>query len=239
MSCNDQNTDCAPCQDCTASPDPVMPRCDIALVDGTFTNSTVVVVNGCIIEVQQGEPPLYEPDPCCVAPANGGGGVQEPCDCPPGEDGENATISIGQIFAVAPTAPAQVINVGTPSNAVLEFYIPRGEDGADAPSGNGVTNNTAGINIVNGLVKALPAAWPPVLFITTEVHPNNVTFTASLPDPATGESHIVLDLQTFEADLKAYTDSQVAAAQATLQSQIDSLTTQLTALQTQVNACCP
>ena len=64
-------SDCAPCSKCPDSPAPVMPRCDILLNDGVYANATVVVENGCIIEVLQGIPLLYQPDNNC---AGAGGG---------------------------------------------------------------------------------------------------------------------------------------------------------------------
>jgi hypothetical protein len=44
-----------------------------------------------------------------------------------GEKGEAATITAGQAYSVPATAGPQVMNVGTSSDAVFDFYIPRGE----------------------------------------------------------------------------------------------------------------
>ena len=46
-----------------------------------------------------------------------------------GINGKNATIAIGDIKTVAPTVDASVENVGTATNAVLNFCIPRGKKG--------------------------------------------------------------------------------------------------------------
>ncbi|HIU68798.1 MAG TPA: collagen-like protein [Candidatus Scubalenecus merdavium] len=49
----------------------------------------------------------------------------------PGQDGEAATITVGSVTTGEPGTNAQVTNSGTTVNAVLDFVIPRGEDGSD------------------------------------------------------------------------------------------------------------
>ena len=44
-----------------------------------------------------------------------------------GEKGDAATITAGQAYSVPATSGPAVMNVGTSSNAVFDFYIPRGE----------------------------------------------------------------------------------------------------------------
>jgi hypothetical protein len=44
--------------------------------------------------------------------------------------GPGATVAIGDTTTGAPGSPASVVNVGTPTSAVLDFTIPRGRDGA-------------------------------------------------------------------------------------------------------------
>lgn len=56
----------------------------------------------------------------------------------PGTPGEGATITIGETTTLAPGNPATVINTGTYSAAVLNFGIPRGNDGAKGADGVGV-----------------------------------------------------------------------------------------------------
>jgi hypothetical protein len=60
---------------------------------------------------------------------------------PPGQNGTNATITVG---SVKTGTPAAVTDSGTPSAAVLNFVIPPG-----TPGQNG-TNGTNGINGING-----------------------------------------------------------------------------------------
>lgn len=57
-----------------------------------------------------------------------------------GADGQNATITIGQTSTLAPGSQATVSNVGTPTNAVLNFGIPEGLKGEQGVQG------TPGIN---------------------------------------------------------------------------------------------
>lgn len=47
----------------------------------------------------------------------------------PGEDGANATIKVGKVYMIDSSADASVINTGTMTSAVLDFYLPKGEDG--------------------------------------------------------------------------------------------------------------
>lgn len=47
----------------------------------------------------------------------------------PGADGQAATIQIGEVTTLEPGQPATVTNTGTSANAILNFGIPRGEDG--------------------------------------------------------------------------------------------------------------
>lgn len=51
---------------------------------------------------------------------------------PPGEDGENATITISETITGAPGTNASVENLGTETNAVLQFTIPQGQPGSGA-----------------------------------------------------------------------------------------------------------
>lgn len=53
---------------------------------------------------------------------------------PQGEPGEAATIEAGNLYVVNPDQGA-VINTGTSSNAVFDFYIPKGEKGDQGPEG--------------------------------------------------------------------------------------------------------
>jgi hypothetical protein len=71
-----------------------------------------------------------------------------------GDPGDNATISIGQVSTLTPGSQATVSNVGTPTNAVLNFGIPEGLQGEQGVQGNPginaqayVTQNTGSATI--------------------------------------------------------------------------------------------
>lgn len=57
---------------------------------------------------------------------------------PKGEKGDSgvANISIGNVETVSPDEEAEVINVGTDENVILDFKIPRGQDGQEGKSGS-------------------------------------------------------------------------------------------------------
>lgn len=197
MPCNTDNTDCAPCQDCPPSIPPVLPRCqDIVLVDGVYPNATIVVSQGCIIQVEAGEAMAYQPDICCPT-GGGGGGGEDGLMGPPGPPGASATINIGTVTSVAPGDTPTVTNSGTPANVILNFEIPAGADGQDGGTTEGVTEDAAGWDIVDGVIKEIPPDFPPIgsMFVgTSDV--TGLTLTIS-KDPLTAAATISIDGDLF------------------------------------------
>lgn len=56
-----------------------------------------------------------------------------------GDPGEAATIQVGTVTASDPGSEPQVTNSGTEQDAVLNFVLPRGQQGPQGPPGEGVT----------------------------------------------------------------------------------------------------
>ena len=56
-----------------------------------------------------------------------------------GDPGEAATIQVGTVTASDPGSNPQVTNTGTEQNAILNFVLPRGQQGTQGPPGEGVT----------------------------------------------------------------------------------------------------
>ena len=52
-----------------------------------------------------------------------------------GDTGPAATIEAGNAYSVGENNPPAVVNTGTASNAVFDFYIPKGERGNTGPQG--------------------------------------------------------------------------------------------------------
>lgn len=119
----------------------------------------------------------------------------------PGNDGAAATVSVGTVTTLSPGSSATVENVGTSSDAVFDFGIPRGADG----NGGG---GTAGVSSWNGQT-------------------GDVTFTESDPTYAADKSGTMQlgdvdisgsltlsgpPLSPAEATNKAYVDSAIGAA---------------------------
>ena len=52
-----------------------------------------------------------------------------------GSQGNSGTIQVGTVATVAPGTPAAISNVGSLSNAILNFTIPQGQTGAQGPQG--------------------------------------------------------------------------------------------------------
>lgn len=218
-------SDCAPCNKCAESPAPVMPRCNIVLTDGTYANATVVVENGCIIDVQQGTAPLYTPDSCCAVPGGGGGEAGNGLDGAPGPAGPAATIAINSVASLPYGSAPTVVNIGSPAAALLDIGIPRGEPGAPASFPPGGANSTdGGITLNNGLIMSpLPVAWPPVLGVVfTPTAVPGVALNAA-KNNANGQIELTVDLTA----LMTIINNEFAAKQ----SQIDALVARVEALE--------
>lgn len=63
---------------------------------------------------------------------------------PKGEDGKAATVKIGTVVTGEPGTQAEVFNVGTSTEVILNFRIPRGDRGEPGSSGGG-----SGISIID------------------------------------------------------------------------------------------
>ena len=228
MACQ-KPSDCAPCSKCPEAAEPVLPRCDVVLNDGTYTNATVVVEDGCIIAVTAGEPLLYQPDNNCAGSGTGGSGGQA-LQGDPGTPGAAGTIQINSVFSLPAGSTPTVDNIGTPNAAILNIGIPRGADGTPAVLPPGASSTAAGIIFEGGLLKnPLPALWPPVLnVVPLAVEGAGVLLGATKrPDGVVELQLDVTGLITwFEGEL-ATLSSQHAAQQL----QIDDLLTRVAALE--------
>lgn len=236
------------CQRCPEPPAPVLPRCDITLVDGVFTNATVVVEDGCITEVATGRPPQYSPAVCCddtCSPGGGGGGEVGPPGRD-GEDGENATITVGSVTTLPPGEAGYIVNVGTDTNAILNFYIPAGEPGASGGDTHGIDSDAAGIVFEDGILKQLPGSWPPAMAFVTNSITDGVTLDATQPDQYTGVVSLTINLDAYTLLMRTWVnerleeeteplDTRLTAAEA----KINTLEAKVAALEAQVAVCCP
>lgn len=230
--CSDYIGDCSPCHECPDC-DPVLPRCDIALPDGIFTNASIVVEGGCITEVKSGEPFVYDPDVCCAEPGAGGGGGMG-LDGPPGPPGQNATITIGQVNTVDPSQPATVTNTGTNTAAVLNFNIPRGEKGESADGIGGVTDSQGGWSFENGLVKSLPPMWPSVVTIVGVSQTPGIALDVS--ESSANVFKIELNAGQYDASIKDYISQQINNAVNPIIDSINSINGQITSINSQLTS---
>lgn len=239
MACNNQSTDCAPCKDCQDPVPPVLPRCEsIVLPAGTYNNATLVVNDeGCIIQILAGEPFAYQPMNCCTTEGDGGGG-EDGLPGPPGPPGQNATISIGTVTTTAPGTPATVTNVGTPTNAILNYTIPRGEPGEDGDTSTGLNLAVGEWEFVNGILQSVPGDFPPIGTLMDGGSDTAGVSVNVVKDPVTGVTTIAVNLGAYAT----LVNSSLTALQDQITAQQDTITTmqgQIAALQTQINACCP
>lgn len=61
-----------------------------------------------------------------------------------GKDGKSATIRVSSVETVGPSCVAEVINVGTPTEAALKFFIPKGKQGDKGEKGDKGPQGPAG-----------------------------------------------------------------------------------------------
>ena len=237
MGCTNIENDCAPCTNCEPSPEPVLPNCNFTYPDGRYDNATIVVEGGCIVAIEAGRVPQYTPDVCCMpVGGGGGGGPVEPCDCPPGQDGENATISIGEVVTLDPTSKAYVNNIGTETHAVLNFGIPAGAKGESGASARGINSDVAGFTVEQGAITMLPITWPPALYFVAESDRNDVKFEISAPSQENGFVTATLQMTQYDVNIKAYIAEQIQQALIPIQTQITALQGLLQGLQSQINS---
>lgn len=100
---------------------------------------------------------------------------------PKGEKGDKgepgpSTIQIGSVETINPSEKAQVINVGTPVDVVLDFKIPKGEPGQagkDFVSSYGIRYSMTDtqVNLVQGVDTVIPLPEKGVAFFTE--YPDN------------------------------------------------------------------
>ena len=91
-----------------------------------------------------------------------------------GTDGTNATITIGSVTTGGAGSSATVTNSGTASAAVLDFTIPKGDDGTPGTNGTNGTNGTDGADGADGA-----AATITVGTVTTGASGTSATVTNS------------------------------------------------------------
>lgn len=220
------------CDECQPYPDPdiIRPRCDLTYTDGVFTNATVVVTNGCITEIQSGSPFTYTPPTCCSTTSGGGGSGGQGPKGDKGDKGDSATVTIGTVRTVAYNEPARIENVGTATNARLNFYIPKGEPGS-AASGGTFSANRAGFVVKNGLVTDLPMGWTPVSSYMTESDNNGVTAEVSQ-----NKDNGIVTVKINSASLLNTTITNDNDLKSELMELINTLTTRLDEAESEISA---
>ena len=121
---------------------------------------------------------------------------------PPGPQGAGATITIGTTLTGNPGTGAQVTNSGTPTNAVFNFVIPRGDVGATGPTGpTGATGATGPVGpgvAAGGVAGQYLKKTTSVNYETTwddlPVYVSNVSGTANQINVATGTTTPVISI---------------------------------------------
>lgn len=248
MACNNNDPNCYPCGCEQPAPEPVLPRCDNVLPDGVYANATVIVVDGCISSVQAGSIPMYAPEVCCSAPGGGGSTTPPPaiCDC---DDGITPIVTIGDVDTLPAGASAYVTNSGASPNVILNFGIPTGEDGTGGGGGGSTTGCTdlvqGGIEVQDGLIVDCGTFWPPIMYMTTNISPADITGTVTKVQDVsslyTGEAVLSLNFDTFISNLNNSISLQLQAMDQQIrddfQTELDTINQRITDLEARVTAC--
>ena len=147
-----------------------------------------------------------------------------------GPAGNAATITIGNVTTSAPGTSASVTNRGTPSAVVLDFVLPRGEDGADggvtvdeelsSTSTNPVQNNViynallnkVGTDIFSGFAlmgAASTIAWRQGSQPVGSINASSYTGNAASATKATQDSagNVITETYTKKADVSGVVKS--------------------------------
>lgn len=70
----------------------------------------------------------------------------------PGAQGLSGTMQVGTVTTLEPNDPATIVNVGTPQNSILNFAIPRGQQGFSVENidGGRADSNYGGLMNLDG-----------------------------------------------------------------------------------------
>lgn len=199
--CDQSLGDCRPSRCCPETPDPVMPRCDNYIPDGRFTNATAIVEGGCVIAFEQGTPFQYSPDTSCQAGTGAGRMLKTSTPEPslarqavalmaPNSQPEGTTVEVGSVHAIEPDGMPRVVNVGTATKVVLDFYLPRFDP--EAPELQALTSESGGWAIKDGRIHYLPTTFPPIGMIVAD--PDSQVLVEVDKDPDTGVATMKLDV---------------------------------------------
>ena len=97
------------------------------------------------------------------------------------DDGDMPTIDVGDTITGEPGTDASVVNVGTATDLILQFTIPRGADGANGMNGTNGTNGTNGADgVVNVAILWDGVAVQPALQAGNFWYLSNVTLVAQV-----------------------------------------------------------
>jgi hypothetical protein len=130
-----------------------------------------------------------------VADLGGPAGPQGP-QGPVGPPGNAATIEVQSTTTTAPGTDADVINIGSPTAAYFEFYIPRGDTGAtgatgpQGPAGPGV----AAGGTVNQYLRKVDSTDYNTNWADLPTYVNSVAGTANQINVATGTTTAVISI---------------------------------------------
>jgi len=130
-----------------------------------------------------------------VANLGGPAGPQGPVG-PQGPTGPAATVQVQSTTTTAPGTNANVINIGSPTAAYLEFYIPRGDvgatgaTGATGPAGPGV----AAGGVAGQYLKKVDGTNYNTTWDTLPTYASSVSGTANQIDVANGTTNAVVSI---------------------------------------------
>lgn len=150
--------------------------------------------------------------------ATGAEGPQGPegAQGPEGPQGKTPTIRIGAVATGSPNTNANVENTGTAEEAVFNFVIPRGKDGATGPAGSpGIGFDDAGaISINDGVINITAGSNGVNIEATFEIAVGEeiLEIPATMYLPLKGSESIVIDVDESGEFIEVRLDADVITA---------------------------
>ena len=124
----------------------------------------------------------------------------------PGRDGVSPTITVGTVTTVASTSPATVTNVGSDTNVILDFGIPRGPQGDPGADGSDGADGADGQNATITIGATETLAPDQSAYVTNVGTATQAILNFGIPQGVQGSSANCLSIPTIVDSLPGTAD---------------------------------
>ena len=119
----------------------------------------------------------------------------------PGQDGVSPTINIGTVTTLDAGSPATVTNVGSESNVILDFGIPRGSQGEAGEAGADGSNGVDGITPTVTIGSTTTVSYDSPASVTNSGSSTDVILNFEIPQGVPGDDSYCLSVPTIVDEL--------------------------------------